>query len=282
ETLQQNRSFLFKREEVEKLKGELEVEGITLYQASKAYHISRIEEGELACTIQEHRNRKTKFVKEDDIHELVQQIERKNTIYTYSQKHNVVLLQRFMKGNTLARIISIPKRGDIILRDEFGNDMTLGDAIKVGYEPAYVLSDQPRSHHQRFVKFRFPKFDQLRSEIFRFIDLILQYVSPRNLKISAEDEFWYFDIRQSLVSLPSGMQTEWMDSLTPYIIEGKLIQRVNNSVYLDSNTVTRPVTLTRNEYKPITKIVEETNSSIEEFIKDAIQDRINQHLLNQK
>ncbi|PHE81968.1 DNA-binding protein, partial [Bacillus pseudomycoides] len=100
ETLQQNRSFLFKREEVEKLKGELEVEGITLYQASKAYHISRIEEGELACTIQEHRNRKTKFVKEDDIHELVQQIERKNTIYTYSQKHNVVLLQRFMKGNT--------------------------------------------------------------------------------------------------------------------------------------------------------------------------------------
>ncbi|PGA63090.1 DNA-binding protein, partial [Bacillus pseudomycoides] len=281
-TLQQNRSFLFKREEVEKLKGELEVEGITLYQASKAYHISRIEEGELACTIQEHRNRKTKFVKEDDIHELVQQIERKNTIYTYSQKHNVVLLQRFMKGNTLARIISIPKRGDIILRDEFGNDMTLGDAIKVGYEPAYVLSDQPRSHHQRFVKFRFPKFDQLRSEIFRFIDLILQYVSPRNLKISAEDEFWYFDIRQSLVSLPSGMQTEWMDSLTPYIIEGKLIQRVNNSVYLDSNTVTRPVTLTRNEYKPITKIVEETNSSIEEFIKDAIQDRINQHLLNQK
>ncbi|WP_371399146.1 DNA-binding protein [Bacillus pseudomycoides] len=282
ETLQQNRSFLFKREEVEKLKGELEVEGITLYQASKAYHISRIEEGELACTIQEHRNRKTKFVKEDDIHELVQQIERKNTIYTYSQKHNVVLLQRFMKGNTLARIISIPKRGDIILRDEFGNDMTLGDAIKVGYEPAYVLSDQPRSHHQRFVKFRFPKFDQLRSEIFRFIDLILQYVSPRNLKISAEDEFWYFDIRQSLVSLPSGMQTEWMDSLTPYIIEGKLIQRVNNSVYLDSNTVTRPVTLTRNEYKSITKIVEETNSSIEEFIKDAIQDRINQHLLNQK
>ncbi|PEJ27268.1 DNA-binding protein, partial [Bacillus pseudomycoides] len=32
----------------------------------------------------------------------------------------------------------------------------------------------------------------------------------------------------------------------------------------------------------ITKIVEETNSSIEEFIKDAIQDRINQHLLIQK
>ena len=187
-----------------------------------------------------------------------------------------------MKGNTLARIISIPKRGDIILRDEFGNDMTLGDAIKVGYEPAYVLSDQPRSHHQRFVKFRFPKSDQFRSDIFRFIDLILQYVSPRNLKISVEDEFWYFDIRQSLVSLPSGMQTEWMDSLAPYIIEGKLIQRVNNSVYLDSNTVTKPVTLTSNEYKSITKIVEETNSSIEEFIKDAIQDRINHHLLIQK
>ncbi|PEA80303.1 ribbon-helix-helix protein, CopG family, partial [Bacillus pseudomycoides] len=40
--------------------------------------------------------------------------------------------------------------------------------------------------------------------------------------------------------------------------------------------------LTSNEYKSITKIVEETNSSIEEFIKDAIQDRINHHLLIQK
>ncbi|MCI0768407.1 DNA-binding protein [Bacillus sp. TL12] len=281
-------SFLFKKEEIEKLKEELKVEGITLYQASKEYHISMyqlekwIEEGEIICTIQEHRNRKTKFVKEEDVCELVQQIERKNTIYTYSQKHNVVLLQRFMKGNTLARIISIPKRGDIILHDEFGNDMTLEDAIKVGYEPAYALSDQPRSHHQRFVKFRFPKSYQYRSDTFQFIDLILQYVSPRNLKISVEDEFWYFDIRQSLISLPSGMQTEWMDNLAPYIIEGKMIPRVNNSVYLDSNTLTKPVTLTSNEYKSIKKIVEETNSSIEKFIKGAIQDRINKHLLNQK
>lgn len=77
------------------------------------------------------------------------------------------------------------------------------------------------------------------------------------------------------------MQTEWIASLAPHIIEGKLIQRVNNSVYLDSNTVTKPVTLTNNEYKSITKIVEETNSSIEEFIKEAIRNRINQHLLNQ-
>ncbi|PED05555.1 hypothetical protein COO19_25855 [Bacillus pseudomycoides] len=42
------------------------------------------------------------------------------------------------------------------------------------------------------------------------------------------------------------------------------------------------MTLTSNEYKSITKIVEEANSSIEEFIKDAIRDKINQHLLNQK
>ncbi|EJR89788.1 hypothetical protein IKE_05993 [Bacillus cereus VD196] len=282
ETWRLDGSFLFKREEIKTLKETLVIEGVTLYQASKKYHISIyqlekwIEEGVLTCTMQEHRNRKTKFVKEDDILELIQQIEKKNTIYTYSQKHNVVLLQKFIKGNTLARVISIPKRGDIILGDEFGNKMALKEAIKLGYEPAYILSNQPRSHHQRFVKFRFLKSAQLRSDIFRFIDLILQYVSPRNLRIAEEDNFWYFDIRQSLVLLPLGMQSEWIDSLSSYIIEGKLIQRVNNSVYLDSNTITKPVTLTSSEYKSITKIVEETNSSIEEFIKEAILDKINQ------
>ncbi|PEQ47373.1 helix-turn-helix domain-containing protein [Bacillus cereus] len=276
-------SFLFKREDVEKLKEELAVEGISLYHASKTYHISMyqlekwIAEGKLVCTIQEHRNRKTKFVKEDDIFELVQQIGREKTLYTYSQKHNAVLLQRFMKGNTLARIISIPKRGNIVLLDEFGNNLTLSAALKEGYEPAYMLSDKPRSQHQRFVKFRFPKSNQLRNNSFELIDLILRYVSPRNLKISEEGDFWYFDVRQSLIELPMDMQLEWIESLAPYLIEGKLVKRVNNSVYLDSNTVTKPVTLTSNEYKSIVKIVKETDSSIEEFITAAIREKINHY-----
>ena len=70
----------------------------------------------------------------------------------------------------------------------------------------------------------------------------MQYVSPRNIKISEEEGFWYFDIRQSLIQLPMEMQMEWIESLTPYIIEGKIAQRVNNSVYLDSSSVTKPVT----------------------------------------
>ncbi|EJQ56086.1 hypothetical protein [Bacillus mycoides] len=279
-------SFLFSREEVEKLKDEREIEGITLYQASKEYPISInqlekwIEEEKLVYTVQEYRNRQTKFVKEDDIRKLVQQVEQASAVYTFSQKHNVVLFQKFIKGNTLARIISIPKRGDIILLDEFGNNLTLRTALKEGYESAYILSDKPRSHHQRFVKFRFPKSDQLRNNIFNLIDNILQYVSPRNLKVSEEEGFLYFEIRQSLVILSPGIQIEWINELTPYIIEGKIVPRINHSVYLDSNTVTKPVILTNKEYEYIKKITSETNSSIEEFIAVAIRDKINQHLIN--
>ncbi|WP_410993562.1 DNA-binding protein [Bacillus cereus] len=278
-------SFLFSREEVEKVKEECKIEGITLYQASKEYHISMnqlekwIEEGKLVYSLIEHRNRQTKFVKEEDIRELVQQIEQVNPVYTFSQKHNVVLFQKFVKGNTLARVISIPKRGDIIVLDEFGTNMTLSEALKEGYESAYILSDKPRSHHQRFVKFRFPKSERLRSNIFHIIDNILQYVSPRNIKISEEETFWYFEIRQSLITLPPGIQMEWIEELTPYIIEGKIVPRMNQSVYLDSNTVTKSVILTSKEYKYIKDITSETNSSIEEFIAVAIRDKINQHLL---
>lgn len=279
-------SFLFNREEVEHLKNELEIDGITLYRASKKYHISMyqlekwIKEGGLVCTTQEYRNRQMKFVKEDDIRELIQKVEQANAVYTFSQKYNVVLFQKFIKGNTLARIISIPKRGDIMLLDEFANKLSLSAALKEGYEPAYMLPDKPRSHHQRFVKFRFPKSNQLRNNIFRLIDNILQYVSPRNIKISEEEGFLYFEIRQSLITLSPGIQMEWIEELTPYIIEGKITPRVNHSVYLDSNTVTKPVILTHKEYEYIKKITSETDSSIEEFIANAIRDKINQHLLN--
>jgi len=67
---------------------------------------------------------------------------------------------------------------------------------------------------------------------------------------------------------------EWVESLSPYLIEGKLMKRVNNSVYLDSSSVTKPVTISSKEYQVLNKIVEETNSTIEEFIASAICDKI--------
>ena len=64
-------------------------------------------------------------------------------------------------------------------------------------------------------------------------------------------------------------------AFSPYLIEGKLVKRVNNSVYLDSSSVTKPVTISSKEYQAINKIVEETNSTIEEFIASAIRNKIN-------
>lgn len=46
-----------------------------------------------------------------------------------------------------------------MLIDEFGSEFTLKEAKNLGFVSAYDLSDNPRSHHQRFVKFRIPKSD---------------------------------------------------------------------------------------------------------------------------
>lgn len=212
-------SFLFERESVERIKKDWKTEGLTLYQASKKYDVSTyqlekwLENGELTVTIQKHRNREMKFIKEKELHHLLNQFDQVNTIYTYSQKYNTVLFQRYIRGNTIARIMSIPKRGEIMLIDEFGGEFTLKEAKKLGYISAYELPDKPRSHHQRFVTFRIPKSNQLRNNSFQLIDLILQYVSPKNIKVSVEEEFWYFNVRQSLIELPMGMQVEWIENL---------------------------------------------------------------------
>lgn len=275
--------FLFKREDVEVIKKERATEGLTIYQASKKYDVSTyqlekwLEEGKLTATIQEHRKRVTKFIKEEELRQVLQRSNQANTLYTYSKKHNTALFQRYIQGNTIARIISISKRGETMLIDEFGNEITLKEAKEIGFVPAYDLSDKPRSHHQRFVKFRIPKSIQLRSSSFQLIDLILQYVSPRNLKVSEEEGFWYFDIRQSLIELPMGMQSEWIESLTPYLIEGKLVERVNNSVYLNSRSVTKAVTMSSKEYKEMNKIAKAMNSTVEAFIASAIREKIHNY-----
>lgn len=67
---------------------------------------------------------------------------------------------------------------------------------------------------------------------------------------------------------------EWVGSLLLYLIEGKLVKRFNNSVYLDSSSVTIPVKIFSKEYQVLDKIGEETNSTIEEFIVTVIRDKI--------
>ncbi|OPD41725.1 hypothetical protein BVF97_30370 [Bacillus thuringiensis] len=52
------------------------------------------------------------------------------------------------------------------------------------------------------------------------------------------------------------------------------MKRVNNSIYLDSSSVTKPVTMSSKEYQVINKIIEETNSTIDEFIAAAIREKI--------
>ncbi|MFD0771914.1 DNA-binding protein [Bacillus sp. CGMCC 1.60114] len=278
-------SFLFQREEVTALQSQLHIEGITLNQASKQFHISMyqlwkwIEEGELTYTIQLHRNKETRFVQEEDVKNLAEKLDDANSLYTYSRKYNLVLFQKFIQGNTIARITSIPKRGNIIVTDEFGNDMTLQEAEERGFLPAYQLSDKPRSHHQKFVKFRFLKTHNLRSDIFQRIDFLLQYVSPRNLRISEEHNFWIIEIRQSLIQVPMQFQQEWIDSLMPYIIEGKLVKRPNNSIYLDSNSVTKSIVLSSSEYKSISNIVNEEKISIEEFIVSAVREKLGRYTM---
>ncbi|MDA2639264.1 DNA-binding protein [Bacillus cereus] len=280
ETWRLDGSFLFKKEEVEEIKQKRERNGLTLYQASRTYGIGMyqlekwIEEGTLAVVIQEHRNRPTAFVKEEDVLPLIEQVVQTNTRYSYSQKHHIALFQQFVNGNTIARIMSIPKRGAIVLQDEFGQEFTLTEARQRGYVPGYTLPETPRSHHQRFVTFRIPKSDALRSHSFQVIDRMLQYISPRNLKISEKDGFWYVDVRQSLFTLPMGMQEEWVETVTPYIIEGKIIKRVNHSVYLDSQSVTKSITLSHTDYQAIQNIVEETSSTLEAFLTSAVRDKI--------
>ncbi len=67
---------------------------------------------------------------------------------------------------------------------------------------------------------------------------------------------------------------EWVGSLLLHLIEGKLVKRFNNSVYLDSSSVTKPVKIFSKEYQVLDKIVEETNSTIEEFVVTVIRDKI--------
>ncbi|AMR05935.1 hypothetical protein AXW78_28010 (plasmid) [Bacillus thuringiensis] len=67
---------------------------------------------------------------------------------------------------------------------------------------------------------------------------------------------------------------KWVGSLLLYLIEGKLVKRFNNSVYLDSSSVTKPVKIFSKEYQVLDKIVKETNSTIEEFIVTVIRDKI--------
>lgn len=274
--------FLFNPEEVENLKKEVHIEGITLGQASKQFHVSLhylkklVEEGTLNYREYMYRGRNTIFVDPEEV-KLLLSYEQHERIYSYSRKYHVVLFQRLIQGSTVARITKIQKRGEITVTDEFGNDFSLGNAYEKGYKLAYELVKQPRSNHKGFVTFRFPYSKNWRSDGFKDIDLLLQHVSPANIHFEKEENWLIIRVRHSLIHMTVQEQHEFLGTLEPYVIEGKISARIGGSIFFDSNSFTKGITLSEKQYQRIQEISERESLSMEEWIANAIDRELRAH-----
>lgn len=271
--------FLFIPEEVEGLKKEVQTEGMTLSQASKQFNVSLhslkklVEEGILDYQEFMYRGRNTLFVDPEEV-EIALSYEHHERVYSYSRKYHVVLFQKLIQGNTVARITKIQKRGDITVIDEFENEFSLEDAYQKGYQLAYELMKQPRSNHKGFVTFRFPYSKDWRRGIFQDLDMLLQYISPSNVHFEKEDTWLIVRVRQSLVEMSVQDQQEFLGTLETYLIEGKISGRMGGGVFFDSNSFTKSVMLSEKQYQRIQEISERENLSIEEWISKAIDEKL--------
>ncbi len=271
--------FLFDPQEVDRLKEEVHTEGMTLNQVSKQFEVSLhylrklIEESTLEYQEFPYRGKMTIFVDPEDV-EIILLDGQHEKVYSYSRKHHVVLFHKLIQRNTVARITRIQKRGDITVTDEFGNEFSLEEAYQNGYQLAYELTKQPRSNHKGFVTFRFPNSTNWRSNSFTEMDLLLQHASPANIQFEKEENWLIVRVRHSLIQMTPQEQQEFIGALEPYIIEGKLSARVGGSVFFDSNSFTKSVMLTEKQYQRIQDIAEKGNSSIEEWISQAIDEKL--------
>lgn len=271
--------FLFDSKEVEKLKEEVQTEGITLGQAVKQFNVSLhtlkklIEENTLEYKEFMYRGRNTIFVDPEDV-EIILSYDQHERIYSYSRKQNVILFQKLIQGNTVARVTKIQKRGEITVTDEFGNEFSLEEAYKRGYKLAYELTKQPRSNHKGFVTFRFPYSKDWRRNSFKDLDMLLQHVSPSNVHFEKEDTWLIARVRHSLVEMNTQDQQEFLGTLETYVIEGKISARMGGGVFIDSNSFTKNIMLSEKQYQRIQDISAKEGLSMEVWISNAIEEKL--------
>lgn len=258
ETYRGDGGYVFKTEDVERIKPIYIKEDLTSAQAAKrlgrstSYVHKLIHDGVIDYYEGEYRGKKTYFIKQEDVDKLaeVSTADDKNETL-YDSKTGVFLFQSFKKGEDLARVIKIKKlsrtKVEISVQLDSGIVLSYKDAMSDGWKPTVQLSLKKAITSYGYAMFEFPIPATMDSMIYSIIEELMRQAGPANLRINRGEDMITVEVKKIVLSgIMPATHPDMIDKMKLFLKRGKIISKYDGLLI---DTGLSPITLYISEDK---------------------------------
>ncbi len=274
DTYKRDGGYRFSIEEIEKVKNELKVEGISLREAADIVGISPqylntlAIDGRIQSELVLIGRRHVRRFKEPDCLQLAKELCHKTDkrLAQFGSKlslfdNNLRLFELIPYKGEMVRII---KTNPITL---LKSDATLVYPVSIGHS-SYKWPNIPYVTKKGFIVFQIPIPRNAEHKTYHVLYKLINGLGQKNIQVFEQEEGDYI-IRCRPASLP--LSKEDTKQLNRYLIEGELNYICTNTAQLDSNLVSQYIHIPKDLFQEAEKIASTNDLSTQELIVQAIE-----------
>jgi excisionase family DNA binding protein len=207
-------TYLFKLEEVERLRKELEKPGLTIKQAAQKLGVSystikrSVDDGQLPAIQKRIGSRVISFIK----------------------GLGYGLFQSFFNpaSKETARIMSIEGKGEVLTDTRQFHLLALE---KKGFTPLYELKSEKYVTHKGYVKFQFPKANFIHALGYKIIDKLYDKLGIQNMNLEIDEG----TIKLTIKPVHLQLDDNEIEFVRKYLIEGQVKKNQKGDCFITSN-----------------------------------------------
>ncbi|MDO6657481.1 helix-turn-helix domain-containing protein [Anaerobacillus sp. 1_MG-2023] len=274
---------LFRKEDVQTLKDSRKKPGYTSGDIANKLDMplptvkSYLNKGIIKSFKQVYRGLERYFVTEEELENFIKSelyIEYKDAKQFYlveDKEYKYFLYQRLVHpSNGAARITKIDG-SQVLITTEDGEVLPISEAEKSGYVIEHPIELKKYIGGKKgYATFSFTKPRHISSPIYALIELLYQYLGPRNIKVSHTESDIVVKVKPILLPLNEVEHSKEVSLLESNLVEGKIINR-NEDVYIDSDLKPVPIYLTSNKKQELMNQAKEHNTSLEAYLRELIE-----------
>lgn len=227
-------TYLFKLEEVERLRKELEKPGLTIRQAAQKLGVSystikrNVDDGQLPAIQKRIGSRVISYIKEEHLEGFTTRYNRKQNDF-YHKGLGYGLFQSFFNpiSKETARIMSIEGKGEVLTDTRQFHLLALEQK---GFTPLYEMKSEKYVTHKGYVKFQFPKANFIHALGYKIIDKLYEKLGIQNMNLEIDED----TIKLTIKPVHLQLDDDELEFVRKYLIEGQVKKNQKNDCFITS------------------------------------------------
>lgn len=273
------KSKVFSLEQVEKLEKEYKKPGLTTGEVSAELGIhvvtinSYIQANTLKAEKHLYKGREIYFIEPEELERFrkenytsgEQKLDKKDF---YLKEKGFLLFQLFVNKYTheLARLMTIKNQSGKLLT-EGGEEYSLEIGTSRGFEPYQRIENKEYSTKRGYVKFNFPRPQQIKNNVYTAIETLYVAAGPQNIRYNFQAQSLEIEIKPVLIKTEDKNIKELLQQ---HLIEGKILVQPDG-IYLDSDLESLIITVPSQLKEYIRERAKKENKSMEQLAIEAFK-----------